>query len=369
MGAVYWLTCRSTEDLCATTHRALLTGLVDRGHEVTIVNPDEEGIHRHEVWTHVHVPSSTVKGRTAAVAARHMRLWALNHTFPSKAIAVLDWRIAGRVAPVLDRLGIPWTVLDRSPPAHAGLLSRLQWLVWNRAWRLVEKNPGAVGFVVSPSHARLVEHRTHTSPNNIVVLPAGVDLARFQPGSRRQRLTMAYHGRLDKNRGVLALPMLVQKARNAGVDVDLILIGEGDAAKGLNRIASSMNGVDVHPTMPQHELASLLATCHIGLLPMPNTPVWAAASPLKQTEYAASGLLMLGIDHEGHRLRKRRSEPWLKLTEQADFFEEGIAWLMGLTIDDVERIGAEARAFAEAELSWDVAVEALHASLVRLTNA
>ena len=368
MYAVYWLTCRSAGDLCATTHRALLMGLIHRGHEVTLVNPDTVGVHQDEAWAHVHVPSSNLPGRAAAAAARHMRLWATDQTFPHHAVAVLDWRIARHMAPVFDRLGVPWAVLDRSPPAHPGLLSKLQWLVWKRAWRQVENNPKAVGFVVSPLHARLVEKRTSTSPNNIVVLPAGVDLTQFQPGERRQRLTMVYHGRLDKNRGVLALPMLVQKARSAGVDVDLVMVGDGDAVAGLKRVASEITGIDVHPVMPQHELAPLLSTCHIGLLPMPNTPVWAVASPLKQSEYAASGLLMFGVDHQGHRLRKRRSESWLKLTSQADFFEDGVPWLQGLSIADVERIGAEVRAFAEAELSWDVAVDALHASLVRLVN-
>lgn len=369
MYAVYWLTCRSTGDLCATTHRALLMGLIKRGHDVTLVNPDGMEVHRDEAWAHVQVPTSRIPGRAAAAAARHMRLWAMDQIFAPHAVVVLDWRIAGHLIPVFDHLGVPWTVLDRSPPAHPGLLSRLQWVVWKRAWRQVENNTKAVGFVVSPSHARFVEQRTCTSSEKIVVLPAGVDLAQFQPGERRQRLTMVYHGRLDKNRGVLALPMLVQKARSAGVDVDLVMVGDGDAVEGLKRVASAITGIDVHPVMPQHELASLLSTCHIGLLPMPDTPVWAVASPLKQTEYAASGLLMLGIDHQGHRLRKRRSESWLKLTSQANFFGDGVPWLQGLTSKDVERIGAEVRAFAEAELSWDVAVDALHASLVRLVNA
>lgn len=368
MNAVFWLTCRSTNDLCATTHRALLTGLVRRGHEVTLVNPDSPEAQHDELWSHVHVSTSKIPGRAATSAAQHMRSWALNQKFPPHSVAVLDWRIARRMAPVLDRLLVPWTVLDRSPPAHPGFLSKLQWLVWRRAWQQVKNSPEAMGFVVSPSHALLVEERTGTSQNKIVVLPAGVDLDRFQPGERRQRLTMVYHGRLDKNRGVLALPMLVQKARNEGLDIDLVTIGEGDAAEGLKQIASTSMGIEVHPTMPQAELASLLSTCHIGLLPMPDTPVWAAASPLKQTEYAATGLLMLGIDHQGHRLRNRRSEPWLKLIDRADFLMEGVVWLKGLSNADLEQIGAGARVFAEAELSWDVAVEALHESLTRFAN-
>ena len=63
---------------------------------------------------------------------------------------------------------------------------------------------------------------------------------RDSPGPERRStertLHMVYHGRMDRNRGVLALPMVHQKAKNAGLDVTLTLMGEGDALGALKRM-------------------------------------------------------------------------------------------------------------------------------------
>ena len=49
------------------------------------------------------------------------------------------------------------------------------------------------------------------------------------------------------------------------------------------------------------------------MLPMPRTEIWSIASPLKLVEYAAAGLHVVGIDHEGHRWEGQ--EDWLHLIE------------------------------------------------------
>ena len=46
---------------------------------------------------------------------------------------------------------------------------------------------------------------------------------------------------------------------------------------------------------------------------MPRTEIWSIASPLKLVEYAAAGLHVVGIDHEGHRWEGQ--EDWLHLIE------------------------------------------------------
>lgn len=366
MTTVYWLTCRSMKDLCSTTHQALLTGLVNRDCRVVLVNADESVSHQQAPWDHVRVSSSSLPGQAARSIGKKMKTWAKSHTFEMDAVVVLDWRVAPRLAPLFSSLEIAWALLDRSPPANAGLLARLQWPSWKSAWRLVSAHPNGLGFAVSPSHSRLVEQKTGTPFDKMVVLPVGVDLDMFRPGKRRSRFTLIYQGRLDKNRGVLALPMLVEKARQTALEVDLILVGEGDAVGGLKQIQEGMDGLELYPSMPQNELAVLLSTCHVGLLPMPNNPVWSVASPLKQVEYAASGLAMLGIDHQGHRLRNECQTSWLKLVSQEDFLRDGVRWLVELDEKSLEEVGAAARCFAEEELSWNAPIGALHEALLTL---
>ena len=272
---------------------------------------------------------------------------------------MVDWPIASRLAPLLNSLNQPMVLIDRSPPADNGLLGRLQWGGWKKAWHLVNKGVITGGTVVSRAHAAFVSDRCGVEKARLFVVPAGVDLERFTPKTASEEtLRLVYHGRLDKHRGVLSLPMLGQHLVNAGRDLRMTLIGEGDARPALLDMAGSTDWLDVRPTMPQTELGTELARHHVGLLPMPDTTVWALASPLKRSEYLASGLLVLGIDHDGHRLED--TDPsWFSLYPQSSFHRDAVAWLSELDSKALERGQKEARAYAEASCSWTTSVDVL----------
>ena len=128
--------------------------------------------------------------------------------------------------------------MDRSPPADPSIFGKLQWRHWKRAWSMVDKGVFSDGFVVSEAHANFAGKYCRRR-NCIHVLPAGVDTELFQPVSKLTDLeapSFVYHGRLDKHRGVLALPLLVQRLRSSGKEATLTLIGEGDAVRGLSLI-------------------------------------------------------------------------------------------------------------------------------------
>ena len=82
----------------------------------------------------------------------------------------------------------------------------------------------------------------------------------------------------------------------------------------LQSIASEVDYIEVKDKMAQAKVAQEIAACHIGVLPMPNRTAWVLASPLKRSEYLASGLCVFGVDHEGHRLGQEK--PWFVLATQ-----------------------------------------------------
>ena len=243
--------------------------------------------------------------------------------------------------------------MDRSPPADVGLLGRLQWRGWKAAWSTAVR-AGADGFVVSTAHQAFVEQKTGYA--NSTVLQAGVDLELFKPTAKRPTTTMVYHGRLDRHRGVLACAMLAQKARLEGLEVDVVFVGEGDLMASLTTLTEANAFIHVHGTMPQGELAELLGTCHLGLLPMPKRTVWALASPLKRSEYLASGLPVFGIDHEGHQL-DGVDDAWFSLVPQEDFHLDGLEVLRSLVERPTSADGP--RTYAQHRLAWTATVDRL----------
>ena len=352
---VLWLTGRSMNDLCSTTQQALIHGLLKRGMAVTFVNADSNVSLAGEGFTHVALPNQARRGFQARTLGKAMRDW-LAATAPNASVAVVEWRVAAWVVPELERQGIPWTLMDRSPPADAGWLGRLQWRGWKAAWNTAVR-AGADGFVVSTAHQAFVEQKTGYA--NSTVLQAGVDLELFKPKAKRPTTTMVYHGRLDRHRGVLACAMLAQKARLDGLEVDVVFVGEGDLVAPLTALAEANAFIHVHGTMPQSELAELLGTCHLGLLPMPKRTVWALASPLKRSEYLASGLPVFGIDHEGHRL-DGVDDAWFSLVPQEDFHLDGLEVLRSLVQQPTSADGP--RTYAQHRLAWTNTVDGWQAS-------
>jgi glycosyltransferase involved in cell wall biosynthesis len=358
---IHWFTTRKMTDLCSTTQKNLAHGLCNRGHQLTIYNGDATGTHQGHPWNHQSLAQSEIKGFHAHSLANSAK-----KTIPkiTNGIAIVDWTLASKLSSSLSKQKITWSVMDRSPPADSGIFSMFQWPIWKKAWHLVLKDKAQSGFTVSSAHSRFVVDKIGVSNDKITVLEAGVDLELFRPKTKVKQFTLLYHGRLDKNRGVLLLPILIQKLVKTGINAKLLLIGEGDEFSELQRIAKGRDDLDVLSPMPQSQLVEHLAKADIGLLPMPESEVWTLASPLKRSEYAASGLAILGIDHSGHRLEGGEVE-WMKLVSQEQFLEEGIKWLKILANDNskLETLQTQARDYAEEHMSWSHSIDALESIL------
>ena len=361
---IAWVTVRNWDDFCSTTTDALAKGLVDRGHNLTIFNSDLSDTHQHRPWSHVVLSQSTVPGRKAASLARSACKWFRQNTTKEFDVIVVDWPLAIPLAQSIYDQGCCVVLMDRSPPADTNILAKLQWRVWKKAWSLVRKGIIQQGFVVSKAHQEFVIQRCNIEEQQLHTLPAGVNIQRFQLNQQPFDgiWRFVYHGRLDKHRGVLALPMLIRKLNNRGIKSNLSLVGEGDAFTSLQAIAAHETRVSVSPRMSQDAIAQHLMTQHIGLLPMPDTPVWSIASPLKRSEYLAAGLMVYGIDHAGHRIASA-DDSWFKLAAKEDFHEDACNWMAELS-EETWRIGSQsARDYAIKNCSWDHSVESMESVL------
>jgi glycosyltransferase involved in cell wall biosynthesis len=232
---------------------------------------------------------------------------------------------------------------------------------------MLKKGSFSDGLVVSQSHRDYVVQRTGVGTSKVHCIPAGVTSEEFQVAPTRKdgAWKFVYHGRLDKHRGVLALPMLMQNLVNKGFEVHLTLIGDGDVLDVLQKMAEDQPFLSVISQVPRQDIPTHLEKQHIGLLPMPPSRVWTLASPLKRSEYLAAGLLVYGIDHSGHQIQGD-IDAWFKLAPQEDFHEMAGEWvreLSTLTQEELQERSRMARAYAETHCSWETSVLALESVL------
>jgi len=348
---IIWLSGRKMADLCATTQKSLGAGLVERGHSVTFVNPDLAGTHAHYPWIHQSITASQIPGLKSITLGRNMNHW-LGKNLPSNnTVVILDWRIAGRLIKTLQKHNIPWVLMDRSPPADSNILAKLQWRYWNKAWKSVQTYQ-RVGFVVSKAHSEFVSRNTGATHTSTISLPAGVDIKQFTTGEKSSPVKLCYHGKLDSNRGLMQLISIHSKLIEIGVDVELHLHGNGDLGSKLARL----NTAKIHFTeiLDSENLANHLSGYDIGFLPMPNQRIWRLASPLKRSEYLASGMIVLGVDHTGHQLEN--SSDWLMLFDENEFVEGSVNFIRNLDTGQLRQSQTGARSYAEANLDWSHSV-------------
>lgn len=356
-----WITIRKATDLCSTTTISLARGLAELGHNLTIFSPDEKTSHENKPWVHHQLYESKIRGFQASSIGRSAAYWFQNNTYEHLDVVLIDWQLAKNVVPLLSKIGLKMILIDRSPPADISIFGKLQWIGWRKGWKNVSNGNISRGCVVSEAHRRFVQERFGITNEKIHVLPAGVDLDLFSPINDLNfngEVRLVYHGRLDKHRGVLALPILVQNLQSI-MNCKLTMIGEGDVLKHLQKMKEDFTWLEIYPTLPQKELSKLLQTQHVGLLPMPKTKIWSLASPLKRSEYLASGLMVFGTMHDGHNL-KTAEKSWYYLVEQENFHDAGVAWISELNKETITFGRLAARQYAEEMCSWKTAIDELN---------
>ena len=349
-----WITHRKFDDFCATTPIALANGLVELEFDLTIMNPEEDGSHEGSVWKHIGLETNAIRGFQSRSFSKKV-LTHLESVELDFDAYIMDWQVGSKVGEFLAQQNRPSFLMDRSPPADLGILAKMQWKDWKDAWKLVKKGLFRSGFVVSNAHLRFVIQSSNIPATNISVLEAGVipsDDAVPLSREGEDAWKFVYHGRLDKHRGILEFMKHIVAWNGIGISSQLTLIGEGSAVSDIKkRIAKHPDLFTLKGRIPHQEVLEELKNHHIGILPMPATKVWKLASPLKRGEYAASGLMVVGLDHQGHRFDDD-VDSWMQLHEASILRTKISSLLNSMSDEEFLEHSQAAIEYARAHLPW-----------------
>jgi glycosyltransferase involved in cell wall biosynthesis len=355
-----------SNDMCATTQYALMSGLNNGAFELEVLGPDvplEE-----YAWNHKKLDYRNVKGFNTSSLAKSMLRYLKNSS--KMDILIIEWPLIPHLGKFAEKNKIPWVCLDRSPPADAGIFGTLQWIFWKRAWKQVSRSIQRGGFclggtVVSEAHREYVRSRFKISENEICVLHAGFNQKDFQTREKineaKEELHLVYHGRLDRHRGIMMLPLLLDKLSEENIPARLHLYGEGDCDKTLTSLSSSGRNLTLHGKKDHRQICKELGKYHIGLLPMPNQFVWTLASPIKRSEYLAANLCIIGVNHSGHQLENLGEAPWFRLIPQQGFVQFAFDEIKSMLSENIFRtVGTEPRAYADKYFKWNIITSEFH---------
>jgi len=358
--------------MCQTTELQAAAALSRRGWRITFVAPytdtaEEVTKSAGHDWIPVH--TSKIRGLQSISLGRSIRRMLPKILVEYEVDAIIaEWTTVAPSAKYLAKQSIPWLVDDRSPPVDDGIIGRLQWLHYSYSWRKVSKR--ADGFsVITPELNRYVQRR-FKPVGPMVFWPSAVEPSRFsqsqQPESDSIRLV--YCGSLEKSRGVLDLVEVVERVRDSGHQIELLMFGAGGAFQKLSELSADRPWFELRGKEPPEAVPELLASCHIGLIPLPDLLRWRFSSPLKLFEYAATGLATVATDIPAHSSIGER--PWLVLVDPKNIIKEMAVAIQELIVrGNWEKIAASARSDANSEFTWDASIDGLDSLLKDLVSS
>lgn len=237
------------------------------------------------------------------------------------------------------------------------------------AWRYVRRLGRLVHATIAPSETVARELRA-AGVENVVCVPLGVDLERFNPVRRtysaetRRRLGLPagqlgmYVGRIaaEKDLDVL-LRGWRQVERRTGAR--LVIVGDGPARRGLKVSPGGDRVIWLPYQRDRDELADLYAAVDLAVAPGPAETFGLAA-----LEAMASGNPVLSVDQGGVAETVTRSGAGM-LYRSGD--SSHLAEMAERILDtDLRSLGNAARRFAESHHSWDTVFDRLFATYRRV---
>lgn len=203
-------------------------------------------------------------------------------------------------------------------------------------------------------------------PDQITVIPNGVDLERYSPdpeGRRFPEPTVLYLGRLKRYKRVDLIMRAVARLRDRGFDARLIVAGQGDHADALRRLRAELR-IEDRVEMPG------FVSDDVKLRLFREAWVHALTSPkegwgITNLEAAACGTPTVASDSPGLRDSVVDGETGFLVPHgDVDAIADRLHRLLG--DDDLRRrMGRQARRFAE-RFSWDRAALDTEAHLLEL---
>jgi glycosyltransferase involved in cell wall biosynthesis len=170
------------------------------------------------------------------------------------------------------------------------------WAAYRESYRRIRERGHRVAAVSAPLLARLAPAGAG------LVVANGLEPAEWEPSAARRPADsvagplVVYAGTLDAR---LDVDWLLQTAR-ALPEATIALVGPVVDASHLEPLRAVSN-IEFRDPLPRAELAALLRSADLGVIPHRRSPLTEAMSPLKLYEYLAGGLPVVATDLEPMR--------------------------------------------------------------------
>lgn len=220
------------------------------------------------------------------------------------------WPVA--IARFLARDETPVVLDMRTLPIEArGVRAKADVLIAKCALRKA-RSVCASYTAITPGVAAWASRLIDVPVSEIAVWGTGVDPTVFDPRlypsrtNDEQTFELLYHGALYSSRGLESLVRAMTQLTGApGEHTRLRIVGEGPDRAQLSALVDDLgiaDTVSVEGPVPLDRIPETVASCDMGVIPLPDLPCWSTSSPTKLFELLAMETPVIVTSIEAHRL-------------------------------------------------------------------
>jgi len=215
-----------------------------------------------------------------------------------------------------------------------------------RLWLILGKNFVEGFTAISPFEAAEFSRLGKIPENKITVIPSplGEKFEKFNFFGNRNELrlklglrasarkkVLLYQGVLDKRRGILEFLELFHETFKGNYGIVLLLIGDGPAADSIKNFITNSGATNIFllGPFPYSKMPEAIMACDVGLVLLPDKPLWRYQCPTKLVEFLALGKPVIASDLPGIRWIARKSSQVFYIKEMTSSgFKEALQKLL-----------------------------------------
>jgi glycosyltransferase involved in cell wall biosynthesis len=188
-----------------------------------------------------------------------------------------------------------------------------------------------------------------------------------------KKFIVFYHGHIDLTRGTLESSEAIVKIEKDYPDIVLFFLGTGTAAT-LNAIKNLIqrNGIQdrviLHEPVDYEDVPKYIAMCDVGMVTLPNIPIWRNQCPLKLLEYLAMKKTVIVTDIPANReiVGDRKCGIYVSSCDPAEIAKAMVfAYVNRERLEEWGKIG---RKIVVQDHNWDKAAKDLETYLLRVES-
>jgi glycosyltransferase involved in cell wall biosynthesis len=160
------------------------------------------------------------------------------------------------------------------------------------------KNVGDYHVAVSEFTKQRLTDRLNIDPSKIVVIPNGVDVAKFASSGDKVWGRIIYAGRIMPHKHVDLLVKAFREVKKKIPSAELHIVGSGSSLQSIKNMAEDIKDCYVYGFLPEDQLVDLLKSAWLFVLPSERE-----GSGIVVLEAMASGIPFVTIDHPDNAVK------------------------------------------------------------------